>query len=218
MNVLTRACQCKKRTTMQHACRSLLAFGANRSQSCNRGRLRTLLQHRTADRPRLLPLRHRDDELLARTFGHPQGAGFTGPGANGLLRAILTEALTSKVGVSWVIATRRDLHRLGADVFDDQTLDRFSSRLQVTDTLEDTIERLEFEADVVRALDVNDAAAPTHRPCSGSRRRVRTPMSSTSPSVTGPPPTSSRSSAARGRTGPPTSSKRTAPGRSLSGP
>ncbi|MFV2175534.1 hypothetical protein ACFHW2_26035 [Actinomadura sp. LOL_016] len=163
MNIRTHTCRCENRAPMQRGPRSLLTLDTNPSHPHNRGRLRALLQRCATERLLAPARRNGASEPLARIFAHPQGAGFTGSGADGLLRAILTEALTSKVGVSWVIATRHDLQSLGADVFNDETLDRYSSRLQVTETLEDSIERLEFEADVIRALDVNDgsAAGPT---------------------------------------------------------
>ncbi len=64
--------------------------------------------------------------------------------------------LTCKVGVSWVIATGHDLRCLFGDAFDDTLAESLAPRLHVAETLEEATERLEFEADVIRALDVND--------------------------------------------------------------
>ncbi|GLZ16379.1 hypothetical protein Acsp04_66140 [Actinomadura sp. NBRC 104425] len=103
-------------------------------------------------------------EPLAVTFGHPQGTGFIGPGGRGLLRAALTEALLSRTGVSWAIATQADLHRLFGDTFDKRVFDRLSPRLQVVDTLEDAVERMEFEADVINAINVSGPPAAQRPP------------------------------------------------------
>ncbi|WP_026405400.1 hypothetical protein [Actinomadura rifamycini] len=92
-----------------------------------------------------------------------QSADFVDPAAceqpdavGGLLRAALTEVLTDKVGISWVIATGHELGRLFGDAFDDTLAESLAPRLHAVETLEEAAERLEFEADVIRALDVND--------------------------------------------------------------
>lgn len=101
-------------------------------------------------------------ELLAHAFRHSQGTGFIGAGAYGFLRAAFTEALTSRIGVSWVLATRGDLERLFDGALDDALLDVLAPRLHVAETLESAVERLEFEADIASALSVrSDAGALT---------------------------------------------------------
>ncbi|MDL4813204.1 hypothetical protein [Actinomadura opuntiae] len=153
MDVLSSTRSYEKRSTTNHRTPQVPSLTTSRPHP--RARLSALLSRYAGGRLRTSFPPNQAAELLARTFGHAEGAGFIGPGAHDLLRAILTEALTTKTGVSWVIATKHDLQSLGTDAFDDATLDRFSSRLLVTETLEDTIERLEFEADVTRALDIN---------------------------------------------------------------
>ncbi|MFI0480408.1 hypothetical protein [Actinomadura sp. 9N215] len=158
MNVLTRTCPCEKRTATEHQPHRSLVLASNRAHPHNLARLRTLLHRRAANRP-LVPITPDEPaEPLAHVLGHPQGADFIGPGADGLLRAILTEALTSKIGVSWIVATRYDVNALWADALDDTLLTKLSSRLHVTETLEDAIERLEFKADTIAALSID------HRP------------------------------------------------------
>ncbi|WP_157430950.1 hypothetical protein [Actinomadura macra] len=151
MNVLTRTCPCKKRTTTKHQPHGNLDRSANRAHPHALARLRTLLQRRIPDRFQNSITPDRPSEPLARVFGHPQGAGFIGPGADSLLRAILTEALTSKIGVSWIIATQHDLNALWSDALNDTQLTKFPARLHVAETLEAAIERLEFEANAIAA-------------------------------------------------------------------
>lgn len=84
----------------------------------------------------------------ARSFGHPDGVGFIGPGADALLRGVLTEALASKSEVAQVITTRADVGRLFGDAFDESVTDVHASRLRIMDNLEDAIEHLELEAEM----------------------------------------------------------------------
>ncbi|MFI0486784.1 hypothetical protein [Actinomadura sp. 9N215] len=156
MNVPTRTCPCENRTTPEQ--RTSISLRANLAHLHSLARLRTLLHCRAANRPQSSNTPQEPAEPLARVFGHPQGAGFIGPGADGLLRTILTQALTSKIGVSWIIATRHDLNALWADALNDTVLTRFSARLHLAESLEDVIERLEFEADAIAALSID------HRP------------------------------------------------------
>ncbi|GAA0544099.1 hypothetical protein [Actinomadura livida] len=101
-------------------------------------------------------------ELLAQAFGHPHGAGFIGPGANPLLRTMLTEALTGKAGVAQVITTRVDLDRLLSPLSAETVIESSRPRLQVTESLEDAIEHLENEADMTTMI------RATNDPSSGS--------------------------------------------------
>ncbi|WUH99689.1 hypothetical protein OHR68_40435 [Spirillospora sp. NBC_00431] len=163
MNVLTRTCPYEKRITTKrqpHHTHRSLALTANRARAHSLARLRMLLRRRAADQPSSLITPDEPSEPLARVFGHPQGAGFTGPGADGLLRAILTEALTSKIGVSWIIATRHDLNALWASTLDDTLLTKYSARLHVAETREDAVEHLKLKADAIAALGI-DRRPPT---------------------------------------------------------
>ncbi|QFG22901.1 hypothetical protein [Actinomadura sp. WMMB 499] len=157
MNVLTRICTCAKQPTTKQC--SVSTATATRPHT--RDRICSLFRQRITSRLRTASPPSADTEPLALAFGHPHGAGFIGAGADGLLRAALTEALTSKLGVSWVIATERDLRSLFDDAFNDALADQLVPRLHVAETLEDIVERLEFEADVIRALSVNDRPALT---------------------------------------------------------
>lgn len=84
--------------------------------------------------------------LLAHIFGHPQGAGVIGPGADGLLRAALVEALTSGHGHIRVITTQADLDRLLRSTRGRRAALPPGLCLHVVETLEDAIEHLEAES------------------------------------------------------------------------
>ncbi|TDD69372.1 hypothetical protein [Actinomadura rubrisoli] len=154
VKLLARASHRENRQSMNR-----LARGCSQD---TRNRLRAALQHRTAGPDRTPSSHEGHRQLLASAFRHPQGTGFIGPGADGLLRSAFTEALTSKTGVSWILAAKSDLRRLFDDAFDDALREHWSPRLRVVDTLEDAIEHLDFEADIARALNTNatDALLP----------------------------------------------------------
>ena len=86
--------------------------------------------------------------LLARAFGHPDGVGFIGPGADALLRGIFTEALTSNSEVAQVITTHADLSRLFGDAFSESVINAHVPLLRIMPSLEDAIEHLELEAEI----------------------------------------------------------------------
>ncbi|MEV5830494.1 hypothetical protein AB0L25_33500 [Spirillospora sp. NPDC052242] len=156
MNVLTRTCPCKHATANNRP-QQCASSDTTPARPHTRERIGTALRQRITSRLRTPSPPSGDAvEPLALAFGLPRGAGFIGDGADGLLRAALTEALTGKVGVSWIIATGHDLRCLFGDAFDDTLVESLAPRLHVVDTLEEAAERLEFEADVIRALDVND--------------------------------------------------------------
>ncbi|MFE9107023.1 hypothetical protein [Actinomadura geliboluensis] len=90
--------------------------------------------------------------LLARALGHPDGVGFIGPGADALLRAVFTEALTIDNEVAQVITTKTDLDRLFAGAFDQSLINAHSPRLCIVDGLEDAIEHLEAEAEMAKMI------------------------------------------------------------------
>ncbi|MFA1551797.1 hypothetical protein [Actinomadura chokoriensis] len=93
-------------------------------------------------------------DLLARAFGHPDGAGFIGPGADALLRGMFTEALVSKSDVAQVITTRADLYRLFGEAFDESVTSAHATRLCIMESLEDAIEHLELEAEMTKMINV----------------------------------------------------------------
>ncbi|TDC17246.1 hypothetical protein [Actinomadura bangladeshensis] len=97
--------------------------------------------------------------ILARAFGHPDGAGFIGPGADALLRGLFTEALASQSEVAQVITTRTDLDRLFGDAFDESSASAHAPRLHIMDSLEDAIEHLELEAEMVKMISASSAAS-----------------------------------------------------------
>mgnify|MGYP001455586234 CR=1 FL=1 len=161
MKVLPRACHHSKRTPDRCKHRQATCDFSDRPVNT---RPVHALQHRSANLPKVPRPHGGRPELLALTFGHPEGTGFIGPGGHGLLRAILTEALMSRTGVSWILATQADLHRLFGDAFDKQVFDRLSPRLQVAETLEDAVERMEFEADVINAINISGPPAAQRPP------------------------------------------------------
>ncbi|MFD0692453.1 hypothetical protein [Actinomadura fibrosa] len=80
--------------------------------------------------------------LLARSYGHAQGTGVIGPGAQRLLRTMLVNALTPSTERCDVVVTRFYLERLlGAESA--RLSPRFAPTLGVTETFEDAIEHLE---------------------------------------------------------------------------
>ncbi|WUH97734.1 hypothetical protein OHR68_30045 [Spirillospora sp. NBC_00431] len=162
LNVLTRTCPREKLIATKRQPHRSPALTTRLAHPYGLVRLRTLLHRRAANPPQSSITPDEPREPLARVFGHAQGAGFIGPGADGLLRAILTEALTSKIGVSWIIATRHDLNALWANTLDGTLLTKYSARLHVTEALEDAIEHLEFEANAIAALSID------HRPLTNS--------------------------------------------------
>lgn len=93
---------------------------------------------------------------LAHAFGGPEGAGLIGPGADGLLRAAFTEALTDVTSATQVVTTKADLDRLFAGAFDEPLIDSFAPRLHAAETLEDAIENIELEHCISTAIDTND--------------------------------------------------------------
>jgi hypothetical protein len=86
------------------------------------------------------------------------GIGVVGPGANGYMRALLVELLTREGAPLRVIMSRNELNRLFEGGFDDALTSAFSSRLLVTELLEDAIEHLEL------ALSVSDAEKADRMP------------------------------------------------------
>ncbi|RAY15017.1 hypothetical protein DPM19_09710 [Actinomadura craniellae] len=88
----------------------------------------------------------RSTHRLADDYGHPHGAGAIGPGADGLLRAVLVEALTTAPGPVEVLITHHDLEHLFGEMTDRVPLERFHNSLRVTDTLENAVEHVEERA------------------------------------------------------------------------
>lgn len=97
--------------------------------------------------------------LLARTFGHPDGAGFIGPGADALLRGIFTEALASKADVEQIITTHTDLDRLFGDAFDECLANAHAPRLSIMESLEDAIEHLELQTEMTKMISTTSASS-----------------------------------------------------------
>jgi hypothetical protein len=71
------------------------------------------------NRPATSPPNDRGSELPAYALRDPQGTSFVGRGAHGLDRAAFSEALTGKVGVSWIRAAKPDSPRLFGGPLDD---------------------------------------------------------------------------------------------------
>ncbi|MEU8803269.1 hypothetical protein [Spirillospora sp. NPDC048819] len=137
------------------------AFGFRSSPKRIRARLRSVFRN-NHDQPQPRPTSHRantDPQPLAHAFGGPEGAGLIGPGADGLLRAAFTEALTHATGARQVITTKPDLDRLFAGAFDEPLIDNFAPRLHAAETLEDAIEYIELEDCISTAIDTNDASS-----------------------------------------------------------
>ncbi|SEG94098.1 hypothetical protein SAMN04489712_1439 [Thermomonospora echinospora] len=86
-----------------------------------------------------------DPAALAWRLGHPAGAGITGTGAAGFLRAVLVELLDTGSDRFKVVIGRAELNRLFGDHVDDVPWRSFFPRLQVCELLEDAIEHLETE-------------------------------------------------------------------------
>ncbi|MFF4235950.1 hypothetical protein ACFYYL_08820 [Actinomadura geliboluensis] len=119
--------------------------------------LRTIFGTRGRDNPPTRQAPSEDDAgrkagLLARAFGHPDGVGFIGQGADALLRGVLTEALASKSDVEQVITTHADLVRLFGEAFDESVTSVHAPRLRIMESLEDAIEHLELEAEMTEMI------------------------------------------------------------------
>lgn len=80
---------------------------------------------------------------LAWRLGHPAGVGFAGPGAAGLLRAILVELLVAGPDKAKVVIGYAELNRLLGDQTQDIPWREFLPQLLVCELLEDAIEDLE---------------------------------------------------------------------------
>ncbi|TDC87633.1 hypothetical protein [Actinomadura sp. 7K507] len=97
-----------------------------------------------------------DAKPLAHAFGGPEGAGLIGPGADGLLRATFTEALTHATSATQVITTKPDLDRLFVGAFDEPLIDSFGPHLHAAETLEDAIEHIELQDRISTTINTND--------------------------------------------------------------
>ncbi|MFD0857344.1 hypothetical protein ACFQ07_34390 [Actinomadura adrarensis] len=83
---------------------------------------------------------------LSADYSHPHGAGVIGAGADGLLRAVLVEALTARPGSIEVLMPQDDLLRLFGDLAHRVPREQLDEVLRVADSLEDTIEYVEEAA------------------------------------------------------------------------
>lgn len=77
------------------------------------------LQPRAMNRPATSPPNDRGSELPAHALRDLQGASFVSRGTHGLDRSAFSEALTGKVGVSWIRAAKPDSPRLFGGPLDD---------------------------------------------------------------------------------------------------
>ncbi|MFI0350946.1 hypothetical protein [Actinomadura sp. 9N407] len=80
---------------------------------------------------------------LADDYSHPYGAGVIGPGADGLLRAVLVEALTVAPGSVEVLTTGHDLEHLFGEMVGRVPYERLRGILHVAGTVEETVEHVE---------------------------------------------------------------------------
>lgn len=170
---------CNRLTTRAtaHVRRPSIALATNKvsrrtfrpSLQAIRRRLRGLfildsLNDSTSQRPRTVS---RDagtkKELLAQSFQHPHGTGFIGPGADALLRTMLTEALTHEADVAQVITTKADLARLLSPLPAEPVIESQAPRLHVNETLEDAVEYLEHEAEMTTMINTT-SEPPTDPP------------------------------------------------------
>jgi hypothetical protein len=83
------------------------------------------------------------DNLLINLFGAPQGAGLAGPGAEGLERATLVEAITSHAAISQVVIEYADLYRLLGGAIANDLQQALGTRLYLAEALEDAVEHIE---------------------------------------------------------------------------
>jgi hypothetical protein len=127
------------------------------------GRLRALVQRRSPyRRPKPDTQHQRPDELLINLFSAPQGAGVIGPGAPGLERAALIEALTCKEGIAQVVIENADFVRLVGHLAEDD-LQALGDRIYLAEVLEDAIEHIESTTKSGAAIEARDhppASAP----------------------------------------------------------
>ena len=141
------------------------AFGLRSSPRRIRTRLRGVFRN---SHDQLRPRRTTDSassapQPLAHAFGGPEGTGLIGPGADDLLRAALTEALTLATSATQVITTRPDLDRLFTGAFNQSLIDSFGLRLHAAETLEDAIEHIELQDRIATAID-SDNDSPAESP------------------------------------------------------
>lgn len=114
-------------------------------------------------------------ELLAIVFLVPQGADSLCPGVHEPLRSAYTEALTNKVGVSWIRAAKPERDQLFNNAVDHTPGDRPSPRLQVVEPLKDAVEPLESDASdglTPTSSHFSLASGPTDLPASSKPTRL----------------------------------------------
>lgn len=120
------------------------------------GRFRTHFHRRCFHKhPRPDTNCNRPDELLISLFGAPKGAGVIGPGAPGLERAALVEALTCKDGIAQVVIEDADFVRLVGHLADDD-LGALGDRIYLAQALEDAIELIESKTKPEAAIETHD--------------------------------------------------------------
>ncbi|RFU43158.1 hypothetical protein DZF91_02715 [Actinomadura logoneensis] len=105
----------------------------------------------------------------ATDLARPSGVGLVGDGADGFVRAVLTELVTGGDPRARVVLSRTEVDRLYGDAFDEPLRAALEPELHVCELLEDAIEHLELEMLVSDAEHANPDLSPT-----GGRRVATT--------------------------------------------
>ncbi|WP_433234909.1 hypothetical protein [Actinomadura nitritigenes] len=119
-------------------------------------RFRALLPRRPIRKPHVPTT----DDLLISLFGAPQGAGLSGPGAEGLERAALVEAIACPAAISQVVIEYADLYRLLGGAIANDLQQALGARLYLAEALEDAVEHIECNTDPSNGTDAQAIETP----------------------------------------------------------
>lgn len=97
----------------------------------------------------------------ASDLARPSGVGLVGDGADGFVRAVVTELVTRGDPRARVVLSRTELDRLFDGAFDEPLRSALEPELRVCELLEDAIEHLELEMLVSDAEHANPDLSPT---------------------------------------------------------
>ncbi|MFC4906181.1 hypothetical protein [Actinomadura gamaensis] len=98
---------------------------------------------------------------VAAELARPSGVGLVGDGADGFVRAVITELVTRDGPRAKVVLSRAELDRLFGDAFDEPLRSALAPELHVCELLEDAIEHLELEMLLSDAEQANPDLSPT---------------------------------------------------------
>ncbi|MCP2339813.1 hypothetical protein [Actinomadura rupiterrae] len=103
----------------------------------------------------------RSATALAAELARPCGVGLVGDGADGFVRAVITELLTQRGPRARVVLARTEVARVFGTAFDEPLRSALAPELHVCDLLEDAIEHLELEMLLSDAERANPDLSPT---------------------------------------------------------